>query len=114
MDSLVGALLLHRVDFINILIARLDSEITTVHFSKRLVSYILPPKSSPTAPITLAFKDGTTSTCDVLIAADGIHSATRHTMLGLAAIDAEAPCTAGELHLRHSPRASGAQNVGRK
>ncbi|THH08560.1 hypothetical protein EW145_g2621 [Phellinidium pouzarii] len=71
----MGTLLLHRIDFINTLVARLDSEIIT---------------SSPTAPITLAFKDGTTSTCDVLIAADGIHSATRHTMLELAATDSEA------------------------
>lgn len=90
MHTQVGNLTFHRADFINTLSEQLDLETTTAHFSKRLVSYTPPPKSSPSDPITLNFKDGTTSTCDVLIAADGIHSATRHTMLELAAVDAEA------------------------
>ncbi|THH08567.1 hypothetical protein EW145_g2622 [Phellinidium pouzarii] len=86
----MGNLTFHRADFIDTLSEQIDPETTTAHFSKRLISYTLPPKSSPPGPITLNFKDGTTSTCDVLVAADGIHSATRHTMLKLAAIDAEA------------------------
>ena len=50
----------------------------TCHFSKRLVEYTQPRSLDP---ISLQFKDGTTKTCDVLIGADGIHSASRHKLL---------------------------------
>ncbi|KAH8111730.1 FAD/NAD-binding domain-containing protein [Phellopilus nigrolimitatus] len=86
----MGILAFYRAEFLMSLAGQLDSATTSKHFSKRLVSYTLPPASSPSSPITLNFKDGTTATCDVLIGADGIHSATRHTLLGLAAADAEA------------------------
>ncbi|KAI5118815.1 hypothetical protein M0805_000203 [Coniferiporia weirii] len=83
----MGNLSFHRADFLLCLSKQLDEKTTTSHFSKRLVSYSY---STPTSPITLLFKDGSTATCDVLIGADGIHSATRHTLLELAARDAEA------------------------
>ncbi|KAH8111732.1 FAD/NAD-binding domain-containing protein [Phellopilus nigrolimitatus] len=86
----MGILTFHRAEFLMCLAEQLDSAITSKHFSKRLISYTLPPDCSPSSPITLNFKDGTTATCDVLIGADGIHSATRHTLLELAANDAEA------------------------
>ncbi|KAI5117035.1 hypothetical protein M0805_002251 [Coniferiporia weirii] len=85
-----GGLFLHRAEFLDVLAKNLDTEITSAHFSKRLAFYSLPPLSAPASPITLNFKDGTTATCDVLIGADGIHSATRHTLLKLAAKDIEA------------------------
>ncbi|PIL34430.1 hypothetical protein GSI_03205 [Ganoderma sinense ZZ0214-1] len=49
-----------------------------IHFSKRLTSY--ESETSPTAPITLHFKDGTTATCDLVIGSDGVRSAVRRTM----------------------------------
>ncbi|KAH8111729.1 hypothetical protein DFH11DRAFT_1790494 [Phellopilus nigrolimitatus] len=86
----MGNIAFHRADFLRILAEQLDPEITTSHFFKRLTSYSLPSASSPSSPLILNFKDGTTATCDVLIGSDGIHSATRHTLLELAAKDAEA------------------------
>ncbi|KAH8111733.1 FAD/NAD-binding domain-containing protein [Phellopilus nigrolimitatus] len=84
-----GIATFHRADFLMSLAGQLDPVTTSKHFSKRLVSYTLPPISSPSSPITLNFKDGTTATCDVLVGADGIHSATRHTLLELAANEAD-------------------------
>ncbi|KAI5119670.1 hypothetical protein M0805_007760 [Coniferiporia weirii] len=89
-----GGFFFHRAEFLDVLVRNLDTEITSTHFSKRLVSYSLPPASVPSSPITLNFEDGNTATCDVLIGADGIHSATRHTLLELAAKDAEAEAEA--------------------
>lgn len=40
--------------------------------------------------ITLEFRDGSSAHCDLLIGADGIYSATRHTLLELAAQEFEA------------------------
>ena len=71
------------------LVEMLDPTITEMHFAKRMISYTLPPSSEPTSPITLHFEDGSTATCDVLLGADGIHSATRRVLLDLAASDAE-------------------------
>ncbi|CCL98472.1 uncharacterized protein FIBRA_00470 [Fibroporia radiculosa] len=47
-----------------------------IHFSKRLESY----SESSTGQITLSFLDGSTETCDVLVACDGIKSVVRRTM----------------------------------
>ena len=85
----VGNVSFYRVELQNALVEMLDPEITRTHFSKRMKSYTLPPSSEPTSPITLHFEDGTTATCDVLLGADGIHSATRKVLLNLAASDAE-------------------------
>ncbi|TDL26549.1 salicylate hydroxylase [Rickenella mellea] len=74
----MGGLSFHRADFQQSLSTHLPTENLTSHFSKRLISYTVPP--SPTAPIILNFKDGTTAECDVLIAADGIHSTVRGEM----------------------------------
>lgn len=82
-----GLLRFHRAVFQRCLADQLDPEIVTSHFSKRLVSY---RSSSPGSPVTLQFADGSKATCDVLVGADGIHSATRHTMLERAALDAVA------------------------
>ena len=76
--------------FLNCLANQLDDNMTSVHFSKRLVSYSLPSSASSDSPITLTFKDGSKATCDVLIGADGIHSPTRHTMYELIAREIEA------------------------
>ncbi|KAH8111717.1 FAD/NAD-binding domain-containing protein [Phellopilus nigrolimitatus] len=86
----MGNITFHRADFLRILAEQLDPETTTSHFFRRLTSYSLPSASSPSSPLILKFKDGTTASCDVLIGSDGIHSATRHTLLELAAKDAEA------------------------
>ncbi|PIL34400.1 hypothetical protein GSI_03175 [Ganoderma sinense ZZ0214-1] len=58
----------------------------SIHFSKRLISY---SEVSPTDPITLNFKDGTTATCDLVIGSDGIRSAVRRTMFSGLADEAE-------------------------
>ncbi|KAH8111745.1 FAD/NAD-binding domain-containing protein [Phellopilus nigrolimitatus] len=93
----MGILTFHRAEFQNALAQHLDPKITTAHFRKRLVSYdYAPSNSSPSLPISsespiiLHFKDGSTAQCNVLVGADGIHSAARHTMLELAAYAAEA------------------------
>lgn len=66
---------LHRAAFQKAIISHLPATCTT-HFGKRLVSYDDPASG----PITLHFKDGTTAECDVLVGADGIKSAVRHTL----------------------------------
>lgn len=80
-------LFLYRPDFLDVLSGEIDYDIVTIHFSKRLISYELSADSS-TRP-TLSFQDGSTSTCDILIGADGINSIVRGIMLDLAAKDAE-------------------------
>lgn len=76
----------HRAEFLGILADQLPSNYRP-HFGKRLVSYTDPPSG----PVTLHFKDGTTATCDVLVAADGIKSAVRRAMYeGLAESESDA------------------------
>ncbi|PIL34409.1 hypothetical protein GSI_03184 [Ganoderma sinense ZZ0214-1] len=58
----------------------------SIHFSKRLASY---SETSPTDPITLNFKDGTTATCNLVIGSDGIHFAVHRTMFNELANEAE-------------------------
>ncbi|KIK96086.1 hypothetical protein PAXRUDRAFT_139274 [Paxillus rubicundulus Ve08.2h10] len=70
---------LHRADFHGVLISQLPHSYKT-HHSKRLVSYAQ-PQPPAISPITLIFTDGTTSSCDVLIGADGVKSAVRGSMM---------------------------------
>ncbi|KAL5523166.1 hypothetical protein ACEPAF_1433 [Sanghuangporus sanghuang] len=81
-----GAITFHRADFQQCLVNHLDTNLVRSHFSKRLIGYALPFDSEDqeaSSRITLKFKDGSEAYCDVLIGADGIHSATRHAMLEL-------------------------------
>lgn len=77
-----------RPEFLDCLADKLPHERAHVHFGKRLVSYSVSPQSNPL--ITLQFKDGSTAKCDVLVGADGVHSATRKSLLEFAAHDLEA------------------------
>ena len=87
--SVVGFLSYHRAALLQCLVEQIDPQSTTIHFSKRLVSFELPSDDHKAAPIRLSFKDGTSAKCNVLIGADGIHSSIRHVMLDLAAQNAE-------------------------
>lgn len=51
------------------------------NFDKRLVSYETTPEGSKDVPVRLHFADGTSYDADVLVAADGIKSVVRPTML---------------------------------
>nr|VWO96893.1 Mannitol 1-phosphate dehydrogenase [Ganoderma boninense] len=75
----------HRSILQKLLARHLDAG-DRIHFSKRLASY---SEVSPTEPITLSFRDGTTATCDLVVGSDGIRSAVRHTMFNDLADDAE-------------------------
>jgi salicylate hydroxylase len=81
------------------------------HTSKRLVSYSQPAAD---APIELAFEDGNSATCDVLVGADGIKSAVRATMLERLAARAEAEGRAEDaegLRAAVRPRFSGMTSI---
>ncbi|KAF9239488.1 hypothetical protein BU15DRAFT_61992 [Melanogaster broomeanus] len=71
-----GSLAFHRIDVINTLLQHLPPS-CNVQTSKRLEFYDV---STETGRTTLHFSDGSTAVTDVLIGADGIHSATRKTM----------------------------------
>ncbi|OSD06303.1 FAD/NAD-P-binding domain-containing protein [Trametes coccinea BRFM310] len=77
-----GSTTMHRRDMIDVFLQNLPSSYR-LHTSKRLKSYTTRPRS-PTSQsetvITLQFADGTTAEADVLVGADGIHSATRCAM----------------------------------
>lgn len=82
-----GPLAFHRSEFLDCLAKNIDQRFTRIHFGKRLSAYKMHSKQA--SPITLEFKDGSVASCDVLIGADGVHSATRHAMLEYAALEAE-------------------------
>jgi len=67
----------HRPDFQTALLRRLPASYR-IHCSKRLRSY----SQRLGGPITLVFEDGSRSTCDVLLGADGLKSAVRRSLLG--------------------------------
>ena len=84
----MGLVPFHRPEFLDCLATKLPRDRASVHFGKRLVSYSVSSESN--RAITLEFKDGSTATCDVLLGADGVHSATRKSLLELAALELEA------------------------
>ncbi|KAJ7583780.1 FAD/NAD-P-binding domain-containing protein [Mycena floridula] len=65
----------HRAQFLSLLVSLLPKRVQEecIHFKKRLARY-----EQGVAGVTLYFTDGTTSTGDVLIGADGIKSPTRY------------------------------------
>jgi salicylate hydroxylase len=66
---------MHRKDLVDILRQSIPSS-CTIHFNKRLTKY---EKQSPESFI-LYFTDDSSSTTDVLVGADGIHSSVRKTL----------------------------------
>jgi len=71
-----GLLGIHRADFHRVLLKHLPRTCKT-YCSKRLWSY----KQTPSGPIELMFEDGSSSSCDILIGADGIKSSVRRSLL---------------------------------
>ncbi|KAL7280677.1 hypothetical protein ACG7TL_005616 [Trametes sanguinea] len=70
-----GMIAFHRADFHRVLLNHLSPRCRT-YTKKRLVSYQQVAGQSPNL-ITLQFQDGTSASCDVLVGADGVKSATR-------------------------------------
>ena len=77
---------MHRRDMIDVLLGNLPPS-CKLHTSKRLMGYsqldVTDPElagNQPDAPLQLSFADGSTARADILIGADGIHSATRYAM----------------------------------
>jgi salicylate hydroxylase len=79
-----GLMGVHRAEFHEVLLNHLSSRCRALP-SKRLESYV----QRPGAPIMLRFQDGSTTTCDILVGADGLRSAVRKTMFHEAAMWAE-------------------------
>ncbi|KAF9026005.1 FAD/NAD-binding domain-containing protein [Hymenopellis radicata] len=84
----MGSMGFHRGQFLEILVAHLDPERVTTHFSKRLATYSQVEGSG--SPIQMQFTDGTTATADVVIGSDGIRSTVRRIMLESLAAKLEA------------------------
>ncbi|KAI0732214.1 FAD/NAD(P)-binding domain-containing protein [Fomitopsis betulina] len=104
-----GLVTVHRPEFQKILLRHLSPS-TCTYTSKRLVSYSQPPRGVPHQAVTLHFQDGTAATCDVLIGADGVKSATRAALveeLAQAAISAGRPGEADSIRSTAQPRWSG-------
>ncbi|KAI0057397.1 salicylate hydroxylase [Artomyces pyxidatus] len=75
-ESRGGLLGVHRAEFHEVILRRLPPQCRTFT-SKRLSHYV----QSPNSPVQLVFEDGSTSTCDILIGADGLKSVVRSTMM---------------------------------
>ncbi|KAF7350707.1 FAD NAD-binding domain-containing protein [Mycena sanguinolenta] len=74
-----GPLGLHRPTFLDILRSKLPAD-CNIHTSKRLEKYTTSGKGSE---VHLVFTDGSVATADILVGADGIHSATRASLFAL-------------------------------
>lgn len=66
----------HRAHFLDELVKAVPAQ--RAHFNKRLQTI----EEKDGSPVVLYFKDGTTATADIVIGADGIHSAVRKYILG--------------------------------
>ena len=95
----------HRAQLQQVFAKNLRSAEKTLHFSKRLASYIEP--TSPFEPIVLKFRDDTEATCDVLIGSDGIRSAVRRTMYSALADETQDAGRAEELRKMIYPEWTG-------
>nr|GAT52620.1 salicylate hydroxylase [Mycena chlorophos] len=67
----------HRAD-VQFALARSLPKSHRIFFSKKLSTYNERPESKD---VELVFEDGTSATCDILVGADGVNSATRATLL---------------------------------
>ncbi|KAF8996048.1 salicylate 1-monooxygenase [Cyathus striatus] len=76
-------LTLHRSDFQRVLLDHLPADYR-MHCSKRLASYT----KLSSGKIILVFQDGSTSTCDLLVGADGVRSVVRRNLLEKEAVKA--------------------------
>ncbi|KAF8996101.1 salicylate 1-monooxygenase [Cyathus striatus] len=76
-------LTLHRSDFQRVLLDHLPADYK-MHCSKRLASYT----KLKSGKIILVFQDGSTSTCDLLVGADGVRSVVRRNLLEKEAVKA--------------------------
>lgn len=89
----VGSITLHRADMLKVLTDNLPStEILSIHFSMRLISYAQDSDS-----VTLHFADGSAAQADILIGADGMKSVTRAVMYGNLAKREQDPQRAAEM-----------------
>ncbi|CDO74180.1 hypothetical protein BN946_scf185043.g232 [Trametes cinnabarina] len=67
----------HRAQLHQVFLAHIQDP-RRIHLGKRFASYTLP--TDPAGQIDINFKDGSTTTCDVLVGADGIKSNVRASM----------------------------------
>ncbi|WP_206665529.1 salicylate 1-monooxygenase [Jejubacter calystegiae] len=80
----VGQSSIHRADLLDLLTEKLPS--ASLHFNKRIID----ARTGADGRVSLEFSDGSRACCDLLIGADGIHSALRNIVLterGLARVD---------------------------
>jgi salicylate hydroxylase len=73
------AIAVHRARFLEALVNLIPADIA--HFDKKCISL----SQSESNGVTLAFKDGTTHTADIVIGCDGVRSAVRAGVVGRAA-----------------------------
>lgn len=97
----------HRADMQKVFVANLKSP-QVLHLGKRFVSS---KQLNENAAIEVAFQDGTTATCDIVVGCDGIRSTVRATMYSQLADTASAEgneAQAEVLRSRIPPKWSGA------
>lgn len=97
-----GLLGIHRADFHRTLLKHLSRTCKT-YCSKRLWSY----NQTQSGSIELMFEDGSTSSCDILIGADGIKSSVRRSLLREQARSARRPADVDALMGNINPVWSG-------
>ena len=105
-----GLVTVHRPEFQQILLRHLAPSART-YTNKRLTSFSQRPSGTlHKQPVTLHFQDGATATCDVLVGADGVKSATRAGLveeLARAAMSAGRADEAVAIRSKAQPRWSG-------